>query len=78
MSAMLGACLETVTARPDGAYLYITQYDACSVSAVNLTTGDVIAVALPDAPLAVMITPDSAHAYVGQCAVAHDDRHDNH
>jgi DNA-binding beta-propeller fold protein YncE len=35
------------------------------VPAVNLTTGDVTAVALPDAPLAVMVTPDSAHAYVG-------------
>jgi YVTN family beta-propeller protein len=60
----VGACPETVTASPDGAYLYITHYDTCSVSAVNLTTGDVTAVALRDAPLAVVFTPDSAHAYV--------------
>jgi YVTN family beta-propeller protein len=61
----VGGCPETVTASPDGAYLYITHYDTCSVSAVNLTTGDVTAVALRDAPLAVIFTPDSAHAYVG-------------
>jgi YVTN family beta-propeller protein len=34
------------------------------VSAVNLTTGDVTAVALRDAPLAAAFTPDSGHAYV--------------
>ena len=61
----VGACPETVIASPDGAYLYITHYDTCSVSAVNLTTGDVTAVALRDAPLAVIFTSDSAHAYVG-------------
>ena len=60
----VGACPETVTASPDGAYLYITHYDTCSVSAVNLTTGNVTAVALRDAPLAVEFTPDSGHAYV--------------
>ena len=60
----VGACPETVTASPDGAYLYITHYDTCSVSAVNLMTGNVTAVALRDAPLAVVFTPDSAHAYV--------------
>lgn len=60
----VGACPETVTASPDGAYLYITHYDTCSVSAVNLTTGNVTAVALRDAPLAVAFTPDSGHAYV--------------
>jgi YVTN family beta-propeller protein len=60
----VGACPETVTASPDGAYVYITHYDTCSVSAVNLTTGDVTAVALRDAPLAVAFTPDSGHAYV--------------
>jgi YVTN family beta-propeller protein len=61
----IGACPETAAASPDGAYLYTTHYDTCSVSAVNLTTGDVTAVALRDAPLAVIFTPDSAHAYVG-------------
>jgi YVTN family beta-propeller protein len=60
----IGACPETVTASPDGTYLYITHYDTCSVSAVNLTTDSTTAVALPDAPLAVVFTPDSAHAYV--------------
>jgi YVTN family beta-propeller protein len=60
----VGACPQTVTVSPDGAYLYITHYDTCSVSAVNLTTGNVTAVALRDAPLAVVFTPDSAHAYV--------------
>ena len=35
------------------------------MSAVNLTTGDVTAVALRDAPLAVIFTSDSTHAYVG-------------
>jgi YVTN family beta-propeller protein len=60
----VGACPETLTASPDGDYLYITHYDTCSVSAVNLTTGTVTAVALRDAPLAVVFTPDSAHAYV--------------
>jgi YVTN family beta-propeller protein len=59
-----GACPETVTASPDGAYLYITHGDTCSVSAVNLTTGNVTAIALRDTPLAVVFTPDSAHAYV--------------
>jgi YVTN family beta-propeller protein len=58
------ACPETVAASPDGAYLHITHCDACSVSAVNLTTGNATAVALRDAPLAVMFTPDSGHAYV--------------
>jgi YVTN family beta-propeller protein len=60
----VGACPETVTASPDGAYLYITHYDTCSVSAVNLTTGSTTAVALRDAPLAVVFAPDSGHAYV--------------
>jgi YVTN family beta-propeller protein len=60
----VGACPETVTASPDGAYVYITHYDTCSVSAVNLTTGNVTTVALRDAPLAVAFTPDSGHAYV--------------
>jgi YVTN family beta-propeller protein len=60
----VGACPETVTASPDGTYLYITHYDTCSVSAVNLTTGTVTAVALRDAPLTVVFTPDSGHAYV--------------
>ena len=60
----VGACPQTVTASPDGVYLYITHYDTCSVSAVDLTTGDVTAVALRDAPLAVVFSPDSGHAYV--------------
>jgi YVTN family beta-propeller protein len=60
----VGVCPERVTASPDGAYLYITHYDTCSVSAVNLTTGNVTAIALRDAPLAVVFTPDSGHAYV--------------
>jgi YVTN family beta-propeller protein len=60
----VGACPETVAASPDGAHVYITHYDTCSVSAVNLTTGTVTAVVLQDAPLAVVFTPDSAHAYV--------------
>jgi YVTN family beta-propeller protein len=60
----VGACPETVTASPDGAYVYITHYDTCAVSAVNLTTGHVSAVVLRDAPLAVAFTPDSGHAYV--------------
>ena len=60
----VGACPETVAASPDGAYLYITHYDTNSVSAVNRTTGSVTALALRDAPLAVVFTPDSAHAYV--------------
>jgi YVTN family beta-propeller protein len=60
----IGACPETVTASPDGACLYITHYETCSVSAVNLTTGKVTAIALRDAPLAVVFTPDSTHAYV--------------
>jgi YVTN family beta-propeller protein len=61
----VGANPETVTVSPDGAYLYITHYDTSSVSAVNLTTGSASAIALRDAPLAVVFTPDSAHAYVG-------------
>jgi YVTN family beta-propeller protein len=60
----VGACPETVTASPDGAYLYITHYDTSSVSAVNLTTGSTTAVGLRDGPLAVVFSPDSAHAYV--------------
>jgi YVTN family beta-propeller protein len=60
----VGACPETVAVSPDGACLYITHYDTCSVSAVNLTTGNVTAVGLRDAPLAVVFTPDSGHAYV--------------
>jgi YVTN family beta-propeller protein len=60
----VGACPETVTVSPDGACLYITHYDTCSVSAVNLATGSATAVALRDAPLAVAFAPDSGHAYV--------------
>jgi YVTN family beta-propeller protein len=60
----VGACPETVAASPDGAYLYLTHYETNSVSVVNLKTGSVAAVALRDAPLAVVFTPDSAHAYV--------------
>jgi YVTN family beta-propeller protein len=60
----VGACPQTATVSPDGACLYITHCDTCSVSAVNLTTGNVTAIALRDAPLAVVFTPDSAHAYV--------------
>jgi YVTN family beta-propeller protein len=60
----VGGCPETVTASPDGAYLYVTHYDTCSVSAVNLASGSATMVALPDAPLAVVFTPDSGHAYV--------------
>ena len=58
------ACPETATVSPDGAYLYITHYDTCSVSAVNLTTGTSTALVLRDAPLAVVFAPDSGHAYV--------------
>jgi YVTN family beta-propeller protein len=61
----VGSCPETLTVSPDGAYLYITHYDTYSVSAVNLTTGSVTGIALRDAPLGVVFTPDSAHAYVG-------------
>jgi YVTN family beta-propeller protein len=60
----VAACPETVTASPDGAYLYLTHYDTCSVSAVNLTNGITTAIELGDAPLAVVFGPDSAHAYV--------------
>jgi YVTN family beta-propeller protein len=60
----VGACPETVNVSPDGAYLYITHYDTCSVSAVNLATGSTTPVALRDAPLAVAFAPDSGHAYV--------------
>jgi YVTN family beta-propeller protein len=60
----VGACPQTVTVSPDGACLYITHYDTCSVSTVDLTTGNVTAVGLRDAPLAVVFTPDSGHAYV--------------
>jgi YVTN family beta-propeller protein len=60
----IGVCPETVTTSPDGTYLYITHYDTCSVSAVNLTTDSTTTVAVPDTPLAVVFTPDSAYAYV--------------
>jgi YVTN family beta-propeller protein len=60
----VGACPETITASPDGDYLYITHYDTCSVSAVNLTTGSSTALVLRDAPLDVVFAPDSGHAYV--------------
>jgi YVTN family beta-propeller protein len=60
----VGACPETVAASADGTYVYITHYDTCSVSAVNLTTSSVTAVALRDAPLAAVFAPDSAHAYL--------------
>ena len=60
----VGACPETVTASPDGAYVYVSHYDTCSVSAVDLATGSATAVVLPDAPLAVAFSPDSTHAYV--------------
>jgi YVTN family beta-propeller protein len=60
----VGACPETITVSPDGDYLYITHYDTCSVSAVNLTTGGSTALVLRDAPLAVVFAPDSGHAYV--------------
>lgn len=60
----IGASPETVTTSPDGSYLYITHYDPCLVSAVNLATDSTTVVALADAPLAVVFTPDSGHAYV--------------
>src|SRR5271156_3763576 len=60
----IGASPETVTTSPDGSYLYITHYDTCSVTAVNLATDSTRVVALADAPLAVVFTPDSGHAYV--------------
>jgi YVTN family beta-propeller protein len=60
----VGACPETITVSPDGDYLYITHYDTCSVSAVNLTTGSSTSLVLRDAPLAVVFAPDSGHAYV--------------
>jgi YVTN family beta-propeller protein len=60
----IGASPESVTTSPDGSYLYITHYDTCSVSAVNLATDSTTVVALADAPLAVVFTPDSGHAYV--------------
>ena len=49
---------------PDGAYVYVSHYDTCSVSVVDLATGSANAVALRDAPLAVAFSPDSRHAYV--------------
>jgi YVTN family beta-propeller protein len=60
----IGASPETVITSPDGSYLYITHYDTRSVSAVNLATDSTTVVALADAPLAVVFTPDSGHAYV--------------
>jgi YVTN family beta-propeller protein len=63
-TSAIGASPETVMTSPDGTYLYITHYDTCSVSAVNLMTDSTTVVALRDAPLAVVFTPDSAHAYV--------------
>jgi YVTN family beta-propeller protein len=60
----VGACPETVTVSPDGAHVYVTHYDTCSVSAVDLATASTTAVVLRDAPLAVVFGPDSAHAYV--------------
>jgi YVTN family beta-propeller protein len=60
----VGACPETVTVSPDGTCLSITHYDTHSVSMVNLATGAVNAVALRDAPLGVLFTPDGTHVYV--------------
>jgi YVTN family beta-propeller protein len=60
----VGPCPQTVTASPDGAHLFITHYDTCSVSAVNLATGSTTSVALRDSPLAVVFSPDSGHTYV--------------
>ena len=63
----VGACPETVTASPDGAYLYITHYDTCSVSAVNLTTGSTTAVALRETELGV----DARHQPIGHRVLEH-------
>jgi YVTN family beta-propeller protein len=60
----VGACPDTMTASADGARLYITHYETCSVSAVDLTTNTVTEIALGDAPLGVTVTPDGAQAYV--------------
>jgi YVTN family beta-propeller protein len=57
-------CPETVTVSPDGDRLSITHYDTSSVSAIDLTTGNVTTVTLPHSPLSVEFTPDGAHAYV--------------
>ena len=60
----VGACPDTVTVSPDGTCLSITHYDTRSVSMVNLATGAVTAVALRDAPLGMVFTPDGTRVYV--------------
>ena len=70
----VGHSPETITVSPDGAYAYITHYDTCSVSAVNLTTGTVTAVALRDAPLGD-IHPRRHARLRHQFRFSHGDRH---
>lgn len=60
----VGANPDGVSASPDGGHLYITHRDMSSVSAVDLRTNGVTAIALVDAPLGVKFTPDGAQAYV--------------
>jgi YVTN family beta-propeller protein len=60
----VGANPDGVSASPDGGHLYITHQDMSSVSAVDLRTNGVTAIALVDAPLGVTFTPDGAQAYV--------------
>jgi YVTN family beta-propeller protein len=60
----VGACPGSITVGSDDARLFITHPDTHSVSAVDLMTNNVTAIALEDAPQDVTITPDCTHAYV--------------
>ena len=55
---------DTVTASPDGSRVLVTHYDTNSISAINVESGEVTGIRLPDAPLSAAVTPDGTAVYV--------------
>jgi YVTN family beta-propeller protein len=67
----LGASPDTITVSPDGSMMYTTHYDRRFVSAVDLASYRVTAIALGDCPLGVRVTPDGLQAYVAnRCSLS--------
>jgi len=55
---------DTVTVSPDGGRLYLTHYDGNALSILDLAARTTTMMAVHDAPLSVVTTPDGAQVYV--------------
>jgi YVTN family beta-propeller protein len=55
---------DTVTVSPDGGRLYLTHYDGNALSILDLAARTTTMIAVHDAPLGVVTTPDGAQVYV--------------